>query len=252
LSFGIYDESDWIRPIGGVPVPGSDTSFNEKQRVTNMGRNDIGTLVGLTQVMNRNWLARVNISMDRATGYMNDPYKIMSVLESGGITTGYLFERRPQQRTRASIYVDNRVGWTRQSVGLALRYFGDDWGVRSDTARIRYRWWSAGQSRYWQPSLRWYRQSAASFYRPWISLAEVGNFTYASADGRLGAFQALTYGLQYGINIGTPYLRPRWLTVRVQYYRQVVADRAPGPGALAPLDLYPGLTAIQAQVTYKY
>ena len=252
LSFSVYDESDLIRPIGGVPVPGSDTSFGEKERATARSRNDIGTRIGFTQVMNRHWLAQVNVSWDRASGYMNDPYKIMSVLEDGGFTTGYLFESRPEQRTRSSLYVDNRVGWTSQSVDLALRYFGDDWGVRSYTARIRYRWWNAGQSSYWQPSLRWYRQSAANFYHPWISLADVGTFSHSSADSRLGAFHALTYGVQYGINIGTSYVHPKWLTVRVQYYRQLVDDRIPGPGPLATLNLYPGLTAIQAQVTYRF
>ena len=252
LSLGVYDENDTIRPIGGVPVPGSDTSFAEKERISNESRNDIGALIGVSQVMNRHWLAQVNVSLDRASGYMNDPYKIMSVVESEGITTGYLYERRPAQRTRASVYVDNRVGWQRQSVDLSLRYFGDDWGVRSYTARVRYRWWNADQGSYWQPSLRWYRQTAADFYHPWMSLAEVGSLSSASADSRLGAFHALTYGLEYGIDIGTPYVHPKWLTVRVQYYRQMVDARIPGPGALAALNLYPGLTAIQAQVTYRF
>ena len=252
LSFGLYEENDTIRPIGGVPLPGSDASFVLRERIGHQSRNDVGALIGLVQVMNRHWLAQVNLSFDRASGYMNDPYKILSVVDAGGLTTGYLNERRPGQRTRASLYVDNRVGWQRQSVNLAVRYFGDDWGVRSSTARIRYRWYNSDQTAYWQPSLRWYRQTAANFYRPWVSLSAVGEFTYESADGRLGAFHALTYGLQYGIDIGTPYVRPRWLTVRIQYYRQIVDDRIPGPGQLATLHLYPGLTAIQAQVSYKF
>ena len=252
VSFGVYDEHDTIRPIGGVPLPGSDTSFALRERVGQQSRNDVGALIGLTQVMTRRWLAQVNLSLDRASGYMNDPYKILSVVNVSGVTTGYLNERRPRQRTRASIYVDNRVGWRRQSVNLSLRYFGDDWGVRSYTARIRYRWYTADQSSYWQPSVRWYRQTAANFYRPWIPLSAVGDLTYESADSRLAAFHALTYGLQYSIDIGTPFVHPRWLTVRIQYYRQIVDGRTPGPGALANLDLYPGLTAVQAQVSYKF
>jgi len=252
LSVGVYDENDTITPIGGIPVPGSDTSFAERETTSHMSRNDIGALVGVTQVMSAHWLLQGNVSFDRASGYLNDPYKIMSVVDSSGGTTGYLYERRPEQRTRASVYVDNRVGWQRQSVNVAIRYFGDDWGVRSDTVRIRYRWWNVGQTSYWQPSFRWYRQTAANFYRPWIPLSVVGELPYASADSRLGAFRALTYGFEYGINVGTPYVHPEWLAIRIQYYRQIAEDRIPGPGALAPLDLYPGLTAIQAQVTYRF
>ena len=252
LSLGVYDENDTIRPIGGVPLPGSDTSFALREGVSHRSRNDVGALIGLTQVMTRHWLAQVNLSFDRALGYMNDPYKILSVVDTGGVTTGYLNERRPGQRTRASLYVDNRVGWQRQSVNLAVRYFGDDWGVRSYTGRIRYRWYNSAQTAYWQPSVRWYRQTAASFYRPWIPLTAVGDFAYETADSRLAAFHALTYGLQYSIDIGTPYVQPRWLTVRIQYYRQIVDSRIPGPGALANLSLYPGLTAVQAQVSYKF
>ena len=252
VSFGVYDENDTIRPIGGVPLPGSDTSFGLRERVGHQSRNDVGALLGLTQIMNRHWLVQMNLSLDRAAGYLNDPYKILSVVDPAGVTTGYLNERRPSQRTRASVYVDNRLGWQRQSVNLALRYFGDDWGVRSYTARIRFRWYDSTRTSYWQPSVRWYRQTAANFYRPWVALSAVGQFTYQSADSRLGAFHALTYGLEYGIDIGTPYVHPKWVTVRIQYYRQVVDDRTPGPGQLATLDLYPGLSAIQAQVSYKF
>ena len=66
--------------------------------------------------MNRHWLAQINLSADRFTGYLNDPYKILSVIDDGGATTGYLYEQRPDQRTRESVYVENRVGWERSSV----------------------------------------------------------------------------------------------------------------------------------------
>lgn len=252
LSLGVYEESDRIGAVGGTPVPLSDYSLAERESSNHHTRNDIGTLIGVTQVMNRYWLAQANVSLDRQSGYLTDPYKIMSVIDSGGSTTGYLYEMRPTQRTRGSLYLDNRVGGERESVNLALRYFRDDWAIRSYTARLRYRWWSADKTSYWEPSLRWYRQTAADFYSAWVPAAAVTDLLYASADQRLAALHALTYGLEYGINLGTPYVHPKWLTVRIQYYRQVIRDRTPGPGPLADLNLYPGLTAIQAQVTYSF
>ena len=39
-------------------------------------------LLGVTQVMTRNWLTEFNISVDRFKGYLNDPYKITSIINS--------------------------------------------------------------------------------------------------------------------------------------------------------------------------
>lgn len=249
LSLGVYDENDRLRPIGGEPVPGSDYELALKGG--NPSKNDVGALLGLTQIMNRHWLAQVNLAADRFTGYLDDPYKILSVIDEGGATTGYLYEKRPSQRTRESVYVENRIGWERESVAIALRYFTDSWKIHSDTARIRFRWWNAERSRYWEPSLRWYRQSAADFYTPWISSSASG-MTYASSDSRLAALHALTYGLEYGMNLGDESDEPRKFTVRLEYYRQTIDDRTQAPGPLQSLDLYPGLTAFLAQFGYRF
>jgi hypothetical protein len=250
LSLGIYDENDRLRPIGGEPVPGSD--YELAQKGGSPSKNDVGALLSLTQVMNRYWLAQVNLSADRFTGYLDDPYKILSVIDDGGVTTGYLYEKRPDQRTRESVYVENRIGGERESVAIALRYFTDSWRIHSDTARVRFRWWNPGRSQYWEPSFRWYRQTAAAFYSPWISSSSAPGVTYASSDSRLAAFHALTYGLEYGMDVGDESDQPRKFTVRVEYYRQTIDDRVPAPGPLQSLDLYPGLTAFLAQFGYRF
>lgn len=203
--------------------------------------------------MNRHWLAQINLSADRFTGYLDDPYKILSVLDDSGATTGYLYEKRPGQRTRGSVYVENRIGWERTSVTVALRYFTDSWKIHSDTARVRFRWWNGDRSRYWEPSVRWYRQTAADFYAPWLFSSAVSGVTYASSDSRLAAFRALTYGLEYGTNVDKRSVLPGGqLTVRLEYYRQTIDDRIAAPGALQSLDLYPGLTAFLAQFGYRF
>ena len=38
----------------------------------------------MTQVMTRTWLTQLNLSVDRFSGYLNDPYKLVSVMDAGG------------------------------------------------------------------------------------------------------------------------------------------------------------------------
>ena len=128
VSFGVNDESDIIQPIGNTPIPLSNYSAFEKEG--NKSKNGIGALLGVTQVMTRAWLTELNLSVDRFSGYLNDPYKLVSVLDGGGNTTGYEYENRPDSRTRRSVYLENRVGWNRASAALSLRYMTDTWGDR--------------------------------------------------------------------------------------------------------------------------
>jgi hypothetical protein len=251
VSFGVSDESDLLHPIGGTPVPGSDYLLFEK--TGHKSKNGVGVLLGVTQVMNRRWLAELNLSADRFTGYLNDPYKIISVLDGSGGTTGYLYESRPDARTRKSVYLDNRVGWNRASAALSLRYMTDDWGVRSKTAQLRVRLWLDGKNQYVEPTLRWYRQTAADFYTPWISSPAGQGPAYASSDSRLGAFRALTYGVKYGMKLDDRTGRTgSEFSIRAEYYRQTVENGVAGPGALQGLDLYPGLQAFLIQVGFSY
>jgi hypothetical protein len=251
VSFGVNDESDIIQPIGNTPVPLSDYSAFAKEG--NKSKNGVGALLGVTQVMTRTWLTELNFSVDRFSGYLNDPYKIVSVLDVGGNTTGYVYENRPDSRTRRSVFLENRVGWDRTSAALSLRYMTDTWGIHSDTAQIRFRWWSPTRQQYVEPTVRWYRQSAADFFQPWLSGADVEDTKYVSADPRLADFHALTYGLKYGFGLGDKLHRPgSEFTVRLEYYQQTLDIRTPQPAALQGLDLYPGLKAVLVQFGFSY
>jgi hypothetical protein len=248
LSFGINNEFDLLHPIGGTPVAASDYALFEK--TSNKTKDGVGTLLGITQVLNPTWLAEFNVAMDRFTGYLNDPYKIISVIDGGGNTAGYLYEKRPGTRTRKSAYLENRVAWNRASAALSIRYMTDDWQVHSDTAQLRVRWWNPEKDRYLEPTVRWYRQTAADFYAPWLSSLANHSVTDASADSRLGAFHALTYGLKYAAKLSDD-SGPE-LSFRLEYYQQTLDNRIPGPGLIQGLDLYPGLKAILLQVGFSY
>lgn len=253
LSLGVSSENDFLQPIGGAPAPLSNYSLFEKGG--HKSKRGQGLLLDLTQVMSRNWLSELNLSLDRFSGYLNDPYKIVSVIDGAGDPVAYLYENRPDSRTRRSIYLDNRVGWRRASVDLALRYMTDTWGIHSDTAQFKLRWWSAGRDQYFEPSVRWYRQSAADFYKPWIP-SDSTQGSYVSADSRLAAFHALTYGLKYGIRLNDRFggfgREGTEFSVRLEYYQQTIDNGPAAPAALQGLDLYPGLKAVLLQIGFSY
>jgi hypothetical protein len=253
VSFGVDNEFDSIHPIGGAPVPGSDYESAEKQ-TGGKTKDGVGVLIGVTQVMTQNWLSEFNISIDRFHGYLNDPYKITSIINSAGGTTGYEYENRPDQRTRKSAYWENRVGWNSQvSTALSLRYMSDDWGVRSDTAQLHLRWTFSNRDRYIEPTIRWYRQTAADFYMPFILNTEKPTTGYESSDSRLGAFHALTYGVKYAQKLPGLGSRPESeISIRAEYYQQTFDERVPVPAGLRGLDLYPGLEAVLVQIGWRF
>jgi hypothetical protein len=253
LSIGIDNEYDSLHPIGGAPLAGSDYALVEKQ-TGGKTKDGVGVLLGVTQVMTRNWLSEFNLSLDRFKGYMNDPYKITSIIDGAGNTTGYEYESRPDQRTRKSAYWENRVAWSPQaSTALSLRYMSDDWGIRSDTAQLHLRWSLSNRERYVEPTFRWYRQTAASFYTPFIPNVAESTTGYQSSDSRLGAFHALTYGLKYSQKLPGLGSRPESeFSVRAEYYQQTFNERTAAPAGLQGLDLYPGLKAVLVQVGWRF
>ena len=253
LSFGIDNEYDSIHPIGGAPVPGSDYALAEKQ-TGGKSKDGVGVLLGVTQVITRNWLSEFNISVDRFTGYLNDPYKFASIINSAGGTTGYEYENRPGQRTRKSAYWENRVAWSSQvSTALSLRHMSDDWGVRSDTAQLHLRWSVSNRDRYIEPTVRWYRQTAADFYTPFILNTDKPSAGYQSSDSRLGAFRALTYGVKYAQKLpGLAGRSESEFSIRAEYYQQTFDERMPVPAGLQGLDLYPGLKAVLVQIGWRF
>ena len=251
LSLALNDELDAVRPIGGAPAAGSDYALFEKNG--DHGKNGVGLVLGATQVMNRHWLAQLNLSIDRFTGYLNDPYKIISVLDAQGNTTGYLYEKRPDSRTRKSLYLENHIGTERLTTTLTMRYMADNWHVHSETAELRLRWRNPDQDRYLEPTIRWYKQSAADFFTPWVSNSGTQLLGYGSADSRLNAFHAVTYGLKYAADAPAASDGTRdEFSVRVEYYQQIVDNRFAVPANLAGLDLYPGLKAILVQVGWRF
>jgi uncharacterized protein DUF3570 len=235
LSASVSEEYDRIHAHGGNPVAGSDYSLYEKEPTQT--KSVTGALIGLTQVVRRNWLAELNYSVDRSQGYLTDPYRILSVLDGQGNVLGYRYESRPDTRTRQSLYWVNKVALGPTVLDLSYRRGTDSWAVHSDTVEARLRV-DLGRGMYLEPHARWYRQSAADFYDLYLSgLAALP--TNMSADPRLGAFDATTLGIKFAWTVG----RTGELNVRFEQYRQRPSEQSSLLPALQGLNLNPNLTA---------
>jgi hypothetical protein len=199
VGLGLSGEYDRIDPIGGVPLAGSDYTLFEKSGGTETKR-VLGAQLGLTQVLARNWVAQLNFSVEDSSGYLNDPYKIVSLVDAGGVTSGYRFESRPDARQRRSVWLGNKVALGRSVLDVSLRYGTDDWGIDSETLEARYRM-RVGGSMYVEPHLRWYHQGAADFHRLYLTAAEA-SLANVSADPRLAEFTGITLGVKIGMQVG--------------------------------------------------
>jgi Protein of unknown function (DUF3570) len=246
LNAGVNYESDRSFPLGGTPTPLSVMSGDWKG--PDASRSEVDALLGLTQVMTRRWISSLSYSYATSHGYQNDPYKIISLVDPiSGEPTSQLYERRPDARRKQSLYLENKVHLAKDIVEVDLRGYKDDWGIKSVTADLRYRYMLGGNA-YLEPQARYYRQGAANFFDYYL----VGGQPlpqYASADTRLAKFHALTYGLKFGL----PLDEGSEFSIRVEYYDQR-GDGSPAYaiGQLRQQNLFPALTAVSVLLGYSY
>lgn len=267
VSFGGAFEYDSIDAVGGAPVPLTPQLDGQKQQGTK-SKNVSDVLLGLTQVIDRHSLLQLNYSLSMSNGYQNDPYKILTLVDANGnliadqdFSAGnnfYLFENRPDQRTRHSFFGEYKYGFDRGDVAdLSYRFTTDDWGINSHTFDAKYRY-AINDKYFVEPHVRYYTQTAADFYHSYLKVGDgieldaqgepVPTVKYASADSRLGAFDATTYGVKFGMNLSND----RELSFRVEQYDQKAKDLKPIGGNLAGQILQPDLSATFVQLGYSF
>jgi Protein of unknown function (DUF3570) len=261
LSAGLAWSQDDIEPVGGAPVPLAQMLDvgDSGSKLGSDSKNVLDLLLGLTQVLGRNTVLRLNYSYSDSSGYLNDPYKILSVVDpltgdtiarvpSGQGPTGvYRYESRPDSRAKQSLYAEAKHAFGAPVMRLAYRFMTDDWGIDSHTGEVSLRW-PIGADNYIEPQLRYYTQNEADFYR--ASLVAGGLLPqYASADYRLGNFDATTIGLKFGHRTASG---NEW-SARLEYYQQSGAiPSAQVIGNQAGREQYPDLNAVIAQFGYRF
>ena len=268
LSAALAYAQDTIKPVGGLPLALTQMTDVVGEEVSPGNRGDssdtknvLDVLLGFTQVLGRHTLLRVNLSYSDSSGYLTDPYKILSVVDpvtgeligrnpppgASGPTGVYLYESRPDSRRKEGLYAEMRHDFGGKVLQLGYRYSTDDWEVDSHTIETRLRW-PLGESSYLEPHLRYYQQTAASFYR--YSLANVNPLPeFASADARLSDMDSITVGLKYGRETAGG---NEW-SARLEYYRQTA--KAPDElliGNQVGNTLMPDFSAVILQFGYHF
>jgi Protein of unknown function (DUF3570) len=275
LSAGAAVARDTVNPIGGAPVP-----FTQMQAATGGGgggedgeggggggggpgesKDVTDFMAGITQVLTRNLLVQLNYSYTDSSGYLTDPYKVLSVIDPNtgdgvqltpgvgldGPTYLYLYEHRPDTRKQQSLYGQAKYFMDGTVLDLSYRYMTDDWQIHSQTVDLHLKW-PLNATDYLEPHLRFYRQSEAYFYRPSLNDGEPLP-DYASADYRLGRFNAFTAGLKYGWTSANG----SDMSVRLEWYRQTgKIPRNMLTGDQLLVNNFPDLNALILQFGYRF
>lgn len=246
-AYGINLELDDIDPVGNVPEPLSAMLAQDKGAASD-SRSILDLLFGVTQVIDRSSLFQINLSLSEADGYLNDPYKFVSVVDASGEPIRQLFENRPDSRSRQSLFGKYKKMFTNRDIFTAsYRFMTDDWGIDSNTFDFTYRF-RLKEGYFIEPHLRLYQQSEADFYRYFLRDGEPVP-AEVSADYRLGEMDATTAGVKFGKQINDQHV---W-SVRLEQYVQS-GDSSPSEafGQLAQQDLYPDVEATMIQFNYSF
>ena len=96
---------------------------------------------------------------------------------------------RPDHRTGLYSHYKKQLG-NLDIFSISYRYMNDDWGIDSHTIDTSYRW-RLDNGYFIEPRIRYYEQSAASFYRYFL-LDSDSVPASVSADYRLGEMETGT------------------------------------------------------------
>jgi len=228
-SFGVGRADDRIDPVNRIVV-------DERRRTTDL-------LVGVTQVLTPLDIVQLNVTHARGSGYYSDPYKSL--------------DSRPRERIQTAVLLrwNHHFQGPGATMRLGWRTYADSWDVRSNTLTGE---WVQPMAGGWTltPSLRYYTQSAASFfYAPAYDpiLGEPFPRDYAtdmgalrSPDARLSAFGAAAVGFRVSKAID----RSNLVDFKAEYYEQRGEWRLGGLGTagLAPLRA----TILQVGLTHLF
>lgn len=190
-------------------------------------REELGANLGLVRILDTaSWL-QADLGVLSQRGDLSNPYKAVSTLfvdpaalASGSVTASAnlqaLMEKRPSSRQQWQLglkWVHHHAP-TDAALRLAWRHARDSWGVRSHALEGE---WAQPLAGGWlvTPRLRYYTQTAAYFYTPWLATAQAYRSVsvgpngqvvltpfnpallpaHYSSDARLGGYGSLTLGV---------------------------------------------------------
>ncbi|MBE2214437.1 MAG: DUF3570 domain-containing protein [Opitutaceae bacterium] len=164
-------------------------------------------MAGLVQLIDRNTVLTVNLTLGNSSGYLSDPYKL--VQKTVEILPGFplpltFAENRPDSRDKTIVFaqVARHFEPAHASLEASVRFYSDSHGIDSDTLEMA---WLQKVGERWvlSPYLRYYRQGQADFYYYDLDQSAIvpapepdGSAPHYSSDYRLSQFEATTLGLK--------------------------------------------------------
>ena len=146
---------------------------------------DIGTEIGITQLIDKNSLISASVFYDIESGYLNNPYYTI-VRNSNTLTN----EERPDKRVAIGFNIGYTKAFSKSFTSkLKYKYYSDDWDIKSHTIDIN-NYYELNSKFILGFGYRYYTQSQASFYNE--SKTYFTNEQYASSDERLSTFTSST------------------------------------------------------------
>jgi len=182
LGLGVSFSWDTITPTDAA-LHRQDPNFEaDKKTITLSGF--------VTQLLSRSSVLQFGITYKNNQGFLSDPYK--DVYRS--FVPDRVNDTRPELRNQVTLLARYRHHFTGPNASwhFDLQGYVDNWAVKS--LALETAWYQSLGER-WQliPSVRYYSQSQAEFYVPYIS---EGNPTYFTSDYRLSPFGAIQGGLR--------------------------------------------------------
>ncbi len=192
--------------------------------VDNESKHTVDLMAGVTQVLTPRDLVQLVLTHVRGRGYFSMPYKYV--------------DTRPREHDQDAVQVrwNHHIEKYGASSRLSYRYYSDDYGIRAHTlfeevVHPLHDGWTL------TPSLRLHTQSQASFYfdpvydkrfgAPYPPNYKFGSDAPITADQRLSAFGAVTWGLKLEKEIG----KGTTLDLKWEQYKQRGAWRQFGSGS---------------------
>jgi Protein of unknown function (DUF3570) len=237
---------DTVFPIGGTPIGLSDGTV---VRLGSNAKNVSNVLLGASRILNRQWMVAVNGTETFERGYLTEPYKVITVMSGAtGQPLSELTDKRPATRNRSSLLFSSVYHLTDDVLYTSYRYYWDTWSVRSHTIDLKYRH-DLGDDMYVEPLVRYYQQTAASFFT--IGFTQAAPLPdFATSDYRLGALRTITVGGTYGFHLEDI---PGEVTIRAQYMRQSGDSSPPNAvGIQRGFDLSPPISIFSVVLGYSF
>ncbi|MEQ1546203.1 DUF3570 domain-containing protein [Methyloglobulus sp.] len=247
---GIGEEGGQSAPsqfhnIAGSPAQIDSTYDSLGKRtgaVLRGNRQDWGTQLSLTQVLNKDALLELGLGYTRSTGFLANPYKLVyratatflagspsnelaSLTDISGV-----IEKRPDERNQFnwSLGYDQYIEPFDAALHFDYHFAHDDWGINAHTFETD---WVQPLGAGWTviPRVRYYSQDAAEFYTPFLKIVQVldpsTGLTVASSldrpqpdnfssDQRLSGFGTLSGG----VTIAKQFAKGIQLETGFEYY----------------------------------